>query len=436
MKQVNQGIKFIDHPAPSRWISDRRAIAFVAASTVIMAYGGILGPVSILVFYAIWLPRIHLRGVPVVSFNRSTALSLLFAFWCCLSVAWSSYASTTLYSALEYASLIVCAMIMAERVRTKAFLKGVIYGSSITLIASLASGRYGVDPFTGNSSLVGLFGSKNMVGLFADILILSALLLSPNIKGSVAKAVNCLLPGILGLICLHQSKSATSVLALAATLAMLSVMYAVTRMPKNSRWITFTLVATWVVALFAVGHMLDWEKEILRAFGKSSNLTGRTDLWEKGIQYGTEHFLLGQGFNAFWVKGYLPAEHLWFKFGIYHRGGFHFHNLFVNTFVETGIVGATLVFLLLITTFAKAIKLSLRFGSQLDYSLVFAFTTLFSVRAFSEVDIVGTFGIGVMLFFSFPLRLAPPQREEASSSAAPSSNQMPHNQAHFNYNRY
>lgn len=49
----------------------------------------------------------------------------------------------------------------------KSILKCIIYGSRITLLASLASDKYGVEPIR-NSSLVGLFGSNNVVSLFTS----------------------------------------------------------------------------------------------------------------------------------------------------------------------------------------------------------------------------------------------------------------------------
>jgi exopolysaccharide production protein ExoQ len=403
---MHRGIKFQERPTPSRYVSDGRASFYVALSTIIMAYGGILGPISILLFYAMWLPRIHMRGVPTIKFSRYTAMPLLFASWCCLTAFWSNYPSKSLYSALEFASSIVCALIIAERVRILPFIRGIIYGSTVTLLASLASGRYGVDPFTGNASLVGLFGSKNMIGLFSDLLILSTVIIQPHTRGLLPKLFTCLLPGCIGVLCLYQSKSATSVLAIAATLALLAIIYGVTRMPRNSRWATFIMAATWLTVILSVGHMLDWEKAILRAFGKSTTLTGRTDLWDKGMMYGMHSPVIGNGFAAFWVKGNLPAEHLWYKFGIGGRSGFHFHNLFINTFVECGAIGVTLVFLILATTVLKSIKLILRHKMLVEYVFCLACTILFCIRSFAEVDIVGTYGIGAMLFYSLPPRLA------------------------------
>jgi len=49
--------------------------------------------------------------------------------------------------------------------------------------------------------------------------------------------------------------------------------------------------------------------------------------------------MLGHGYAAFWRPGNLDAEALWRWGGIADRTGFSFHNLFVETKVDLGIVG-------------------------------------------------------------------------------------------------
>lgn len=402
---AGRGLKFQEHPAPSPYIGDRRASLYVAASTIIMAHGSIFGPASIVLFYAMWLPRIRSNGRLAIRFGKNTALTIALAAWCCASAAWSQYPAKSIYSALEYTSLIACALIMASRVRMAPFLRGLVYGSSLTLLAALASGRFGVDPFSGKYSLVGQFGSKNVVGLFAELLVLGALILFPYTRGVLPRTLGCALPGLLGLACLHLSKSATSVISLVGATTLLAVLYAVTRMPRNGRLVTFFAVAAWLSAVSAAGYFLEWDRAVLEFFGKSTTLTGRTSLWDKGVAHGLESPVVGHGFASFWVVGHLPAEQLWYRYGIYGRVGFHFHNLYIQAFVDLGVVGAGLIAMILAQVMLKAATLILRHGMQLGYVAPAAFASMFAIRSFAEVDIMGTYGIGTMVFFALPPRL-------------------------------
>ncbi|MFO0849835.1 MAG: O-antigen ligase family protein [Gemmataceae bacterium] len=407
MTPAPAGVRLRRH-SPRGWhIGDRPAALAVAASTVIMAYGAVLGPAAIVAFYALWLPLAVRAGVPAVKLDRRTAPPLLFAAWCLLSAVWSDHPARSLYAAAEYASLVGCGLVMGVRTSPRGFLTGLALGCGAALLVALASGRYGTDPFTGEYALVGLFGSKNVIGLLAEILVLAALLAPPGRRPAAGAAARLAACG-LGLGCLYLSRSATSVLSLAAAVAALAVLYGVARLPRRARLVALALAAAWAAALGAAGHLLDWEQAVLRAFGKSTTLTGRTVLWETGVAAGLDRPLGGHGFAAFWVPGNLPAEHLWYRFGIYTRTGFHFHNLFVQTFVDLGLVGAAAAVLLLAGTLLRATGLALRHGPAPGYAAAFAFAVMFGVRGFAEVDIVGSYGVGAMLFFALPPRLVRP----------------------------
>jgi exopolysaccharide production protein ExoQ len=81
----------MDESRKISYMNDRRAFLFVVLSVLILAHGSIIGPIGILAFYAMWLPQIQRRGVPVLKINRYNILPFAFLFWCLLSVLWSAY---------------------------------------------------------------------------------------------------------------------------------------------------------------------------------------------------------------------------------------------------------------------------------------------------------------------------------------------------------
>ena len=76
---------------------------------------------------------------------------------------------------------------------------------------------------------------------------------------------------------------------------------------------------------------------------------------------------LGHGYQAFWVEGRHKAELLWQKFGIPSRIGFHFHNLFIEAFVELGSLGVILMLGVMLTACWKSIRLAIRHGLSVEY---------------------------------------------------------------------
>jgi exopolysaccharide production protein ExoQ len=155
-----------------------------------------------------------------------------------------------------------------------------------------------------------------------------------------------------------------------------------------------------------LGYSFHLQDKVFEALGKSSDLTGRTFLWSEGIKIGMRHPLLGDGYWAFWVPGRPEAEAYWYKFDIYGKSGFHFHNLYIQTFVDLGIIGLLLMCALILSNCYKSIRSIVRDGIDLTNIFCFGFAFMYLIRAFVEVDFLQSFGIGTLLFFSLLPRLS------------------------------
>src|SRR5581483_2182010 len=78
-------------------------------------------------------------------------------------------------------------------------------------------------------------------------------------------------------------------------------------------------------------------------FDKDPTFTGRTYLWYRAEPVIQQKPLLGHGFAAFWRPGSIDAEGLWRWAGVKHTVGFNFHNTFIETLVQLGIVGLVVI---------------------------------------------------------------------------------------------
>lgn len=383
---------------------------YVAITTIILAYGSLFGFASILLMYAIWLPKLRYKGTFTLKLSKDVIFAALLPALGVISTLWSDFPKESLYSSLEYTSLVVCAVLVGKLVRTPAYIRGLVIGSTLVLAASLFSGTYGTDPFSGTSALIGLFGSKNMVGFFAEISILSSVISLFMRQNIFEKILFALIPLLVAAASIYLSKSASSLLSAMIVLATLAAAVFITKLPRAFR-MPCTIAGGIVLFLFgAAATIYGLQNTVLKSFNKDTTLTGRTYLWSEGLKAGMESPVLGHGYSAFWVEGRPKAEELWEKFYVPAKVGFHFHNMFIEAFVELGFAGALLVAWMLIGTCFKSIRLAIA-GLTLEYTVALAMSVMFLCRAMVEVDIIGTFSIGPLLFYSIVPRLATYKRE-------------------------
>lgn len=383
-------------------ISDHYAMLYVAVTMLIMAYSALFNVIPILVFLGIWLSHAFYRKTFILRPSWDLGLTLLLPVLACYSAFWSDYPGKSLYAGLEFVAMVICTLIMVRIVTVTAFMRGITLGTTVILVMTLMNGTYGQDLFSDGYALIGLFGSKNEVGFIAEIGIFVALIIMTAKKPMTEKLVFGVAPLLLCAVCLHMSRSSSSVVSLAIVLGVTVGAWLLTKLPVRSRPLGFGIalftVLTLGVIIMASGY--DVEGKILHSLGKDSTLTGRTYLWSEGIKVGQERPILGHGYAAFWVAGQPQAEKYWHEFFIPDPTGFHFHNLFIQAFVDLGLTGLTVVCMLFLINGFKSISMVLHQGMQPEYAFALGITVMFLIRAFVEVDWLGPFGVGPLLFFT------------------------------------
>lgn len=412
-RNQNLGLKLrAEDPGYVPRVSNLYGTIAMAITCFCLAYAGYFGVGLILVFYLCWFPLTKFRGRFTLRLTPDAIWMLLLPAFAILSSIWSPVHGLTLKSSVEYTSSILCAIIIGRLVRTPAIMRGYNIGALVTLLATLASRNYGVDPFTGAYSLVGLFGSKNQVGLYAELCVFMSVLSFFYPQKISARLVFCILPCIVAIIALYESSSAGSAMSLIITFIMTASAWLVTLIRRQYRAIACFFMVIWFAVIIAIGQVTNAQEAIFKSFGKDSTLTGRTLLWKKGLEAGWDAPVLGQGWSAFWIPGNPTAEQMWYQFDIGGRFGFHFHSLFIETWAELGFVGVFLLALLLLQNFFKGLGGILRCGMEMEYIFTFGIAVMFMIRAYVEVDLIGTFGIGPIFIMSTLPRLAAYEKEK------------------------
>ncbi|MDB5492383.1 MAG: Exopolysaccharide production protein ExoQ [Micavibrio sp.] len=382
-------------------IPDGFSIPYVAATMVIMSYSALFSIVPILVFFAIWLPHFYYRRVFILRPSADLVISLLLPFVAFYSFFWSDYPGKSAYAGLEYIAMVVCTLLIARLVTIPALLKGITFGVSVTMVITLANGSYGRDMFSGGYALVGLFGSKNVVGFISEIGIFVSLIILTMRIPKLQKLIFGLIPLAICAVCFYMSRSSSSYASMVAVLATCAGAWLLTRLPVASRPLGLGLAffALLTVGAITMASGLNVQEKVLNSLGKDSTLTGRTYLWSEGIKVGQERPVLGHGYSAFWVAGQPQAEKYWHEFYIPNPTGFHFHNLFIQSFVDLGFVGLAIAGMLLLMNCGLSLARIVANGMVPEYTLALGLSIMFLIRAMVEVDWLVPFGIGPLLFF-------------------------------------
>lgn len=382
------------------------AACAVALSFFVFAYSFRFGQVSILLYYALWLPLVAVDYRRVLGNYVRYAWIFAFALFACLSVFWSQVPGATGRAAVQYLSHVVCALIAMRVVDTPTLVRGGLIGTGLVLLYSLAFGVYHLDPLDGTYSFVGAFASKNQLGFYASLAVLfafAALFLGTERGLWKIAAVGCIL---IALYCLKASQSATSVLTTAAVAGLCLALRALEMLAPVHRKRLFLVFAVLAVLVVIGGAYGGGYELVLGAFGKDATLTGRTYLWQQGIEAAGRAPLVGIGYQAFWVQGLAEAERLWAAFFIATRTGFHFHNTFIAATVETGLIGCLLLSTVLVVTLAGHLSRLLSAARDREALVLFTVAALLTVRTFVEIDILNPYHVGSFLLYFAAGKLA------------------------------
>jgi exopolysaccharide production protein ExoQ len=389
------------------------AATTVALSFFVFAYSFRFGQVAILAYYALWLPLVVVDYRRVLG-NYARYLWIFgFALFACLSVFWSDAPGVSARAGVQYLTHVICALIAMRVVDTRTLVRGGLVGTGLVLFYSLAFGVYHLDPLDGTYSFVGAFASKNQLGFYASLAVLfafSALFL--GVERGLWKL------GALGLIlvalyCLKASQSATSVLTTVAVAGLCLALRALEMLAPAHRKMLFLVLAVLAVLVLLAGAYGGGYELVLGAFGKDATLTGRTYLWQQGIEAAREAPVVGIGYQAFWVQGFAEAERLWSAFFIGTRSGFHFHNTFIAVTVETGAIGCLLLSMVLVVTLGGHLRRLLSAKRDVEALVLFTVAALLAVRTFVEIDILNPYHVGSFLLYFAAGKLADTRRSLA-----------------------
>jgi exopolysaccharide production protein ExoQ len=409
--------------ARSRLIDPERnevyGIAAVSLSLFVFAYSSRFGQISILAYYGVWFLLVLVDYRRVLGNYLKYIWLFSFALFCFISAFWSPAFGTSLRTAIQYLTHVVCALIAMRTLSATTLTRGAMIGVAVVLMYSLLFGTYLPDAMDGTFSFVGAFSSKNQLGFYASI---GVFFCYAAVMIFRERRFWFLVAGGVGMISAYSllaSQSATSVITTVGIIAGCVGLQGFMIFSPPHRRLFFS--AAVVLAIGAVVGALQFGAmdTILGIFGKDSTLTGRTYLWQQGIIAAGEYPILGIGYQGFWVPGFPEAERLWDYFAISGRSGFHFHNTYIETMVETGVIGTVLLVFILLTILFGHMRRLLTVARTPESLLFFGLASLLLVRSFVEIDIMHPYHVGSFLFYFAAGKLALSRRGPVRSAYDP-----------------
>lgn len=153
-----------------------------------------------------------------------------------------------------------------------------------------------------------------------------------------------------------------------------------------------------LVLLFTTGT-----NELFELFGRSSDITGRTVIWDGVLNLIDKHALFGLGYGGIWFPR--PQEG-WLQMSLLgtHWVAFHAHNALLQVASELGLVAMVAAIILLAQSFYEAIRLFLR--THQPFALfVIAFNAAFIVVNVFEALLFSDRSPAWVLFVALPIAL-------------------------------
>jgi len=315
-----------------------------------------------------------------------------------LSMLWSDYPMTTLRAATQYFVTVLAAVSLASCINSRVLASASFVALLLTILSclSLGLGAY----LGGNEQALHLIlGSKNQLAEYGAFLIIASLgIVLDAVQPAPLRALAAI--GVmLAVFVLYVADSAgTSLFIIPAVLTMLALPL-LSLLPGHARVAYAVLILLFIAAagLTALTFMND-ASEILDMLGKDSTLTGRSDLWADAQRYFMERPVLGVGYQAFWQIGNQRAELQWLSHHVPIGAGFNFHNLYLNTAVELGIVG---VIMLCILLFCMIIRLFMCLFGIITQRHILAAGVFVYLLGISSCEVIQTyqFTAATVLFY-------------------------------------
>lgn len=286
---------------------------------------------AIVVYFLIRQSRLF---VGVLNKNR------LLTLWAILGISsalWSVAPALSLYLGLQLLMTVLAGALLCLCAELEKIIKLLFVGLFLTAFASLVVCMAGLPrAISVNGEWLGVYPHKNMLGLYMTLLVTTSLCLCAARWRPVITSLGF----FLGAALIALSRSGTALLSLVFCLSVFG--FAAAARHGNRAFATiagFSVAGAAIFAFITASGEFDVGAKILAALGKDTTLTGRTTIWDFGLEQFWREPFLGVGYRAYWESSLTSSKMLQ---AVMKQNLPHFHNNFLDVAVGLGIIGLIL----------------------------------------------------------------------------------------------
>lgn len=261
------------------------------------------------------------------------------------SVLWSVDSARTLYQSIVLMAVLVCGTYLSIAYRRRELVILVSNTIGAACAVSIAAAFAGVSNRAGQTT--GFFEHKNILGPVAAVGLICFLARFTTGDRPRGVQLGILLTGV----ALFMAGSRTS--QFSALLVLMAVGFVAVRRRSQLAALALSapMAAAFTLALRAAGGY----GAVFVASGKSSDLTGRTDIWATVSSLIAERPVIGWGYLAYWRdEGFANGERSGFEeFGLRSA-----HNGYLETALGAGVLAAVLVAICLLALLVRGYRRS------------------------------------------------------------------------------
>jgi len=297
------------------------------------------------------------RGQRTAELMKRNWPLLLFVGYCFASVMWSDFPFIALKRWTKMLGNVSMVLVVLSdpnpSVAVRKFLTRVAFlliPASVLMIKYYPELGRIYDRWEGIAYYTGATTDKNMLGCICMVFGFGILMRFLESLSDAAPRRRLIATGLvlaMNLWLFHMAQSATS---LGCFLIGGSLIAVLTLMRRPRPWIVHGMVGGMVTIGVVAYFFQDAFALLVQSMGRNTTLTGRTDLWNDVLKIDT-HPMFGAGFESFFLGDRL--EFLWSKYWWHPNEA---HNGYLETYLTLGIVGLSLLGLLLITGYRNIIS--------------------------------------------------------------------------------
>ncbi|MDN4639312.1 O-antigen ligase family protein [Agreia sp. PsM10] len=187
--------------------------------------------------------------------------------------------------------------------------------------------------FTGDP-IQGIVGNRNLLAFVAVIALVCLFLEFTSRSLGRARSYSWFAVAV-ATLALTRSTTAIAVLVVVAAAA--GILILMRRSNARQRRVVLVSSAAGIAAIAVLVGA--FSSQILRLFGKSSDLTGRLDIWNAVTGLAQQRPAFGWGWVSYWVPWVEPFTHLAERKGVTYLQA---HNAWLDVWLQLGIVGLVL----------------------------------------------------------------------------------------------